>query len=81
MGEAGGDASRALRGHRRVDFAGRGVHESPVYLREKLPADARLPGPAIIEEPATTIVVPPGDAARVDEYGNIHITVEQERVR
>ena len=36
-------------------------------------------GPAIVEEPATTIVVPPGDSARVDEYGNIHITIEQER--
>jgi N-methylhydantoinase A len=75
----GADASRALRGHRRVDFAERGIHESPVYLREKLPADARLAGPAIVEEPATTIVVPPGDVARVDEYGNIHITIEQGR--
>ena len=65
-------------GHRRVDFAEQGVHESPVYLREKLPAGARLAGPAIVEEPATTIVVPPGDSARVDEYGNIHITIEQE---
>jgi N-methylhydantoinase A len=79
QGEAGGDASRALRGYRRVDYAERGVHESPVYLREKLSADVRLAGPAIIEEPATTVVVPPGDAARVDEYGNIHITIEQER--
>jgi len=76
---AGADLSRALRGHRRVDFAEQGIHESPVYLREKLPADARLAGPAIVEEPATTIVVPPGDSARVDEYGNIHITIEQER--
>jgi N-methylhydantoinase A len=75
----GADLSRALRGHRRVDFAEQGIHESPVYLREKLPADARLAGPAIVEEPATTIVVPPGDSARVDEYGNIHITIEQER--
>jgi N-methylhydantoinase A len=75
----GADLSRALRGHRRVDFAERGVHGSPVYLREKLPADAQLAGPAIVEEPATTIVVPPGDSARVDEYGNIHITIEQER--
>jgi N-methylhydantoinase A len=75
----GADASRALRGQRRVDFAERGIHESPVYLREKLPADVRLTGPAIVEEPATTIVVPPGDVARVDEYGNIHITIEQER--
>jgi N-methylhydantoinase A len=74
----GADAASALRGHRRVDFAEHGIHESPVYLREKLPADARLTGPAIVEEPATTIVVPPGDSARVDEYGNIHITIEQE---
>ncbi len=75
----GADAASALRGHRHVDFAEDGIHESPVYLREKLPADARLTGPAIVEEPATTIVVPPGDSARVDEYGNIHITIEQER--
>jgi N-methylhydantoinase A len=80
VGEAGADGARALRGHRRVDFAERGVHEAPVYLRERLPAEIRLAGPAIVEEPATTIVVPPGDVARVDEYGNIHITIEQERV-
>ena len=80
LAEAGGDPARALRGHRPVDFAERGVHDTPVYLREKLPADAPLAGPAIIEEPATTIVVPPGDAARVDRYGNIHIAIEQERV-
>jgi N-methylhydantoinase A len=33
----------------------------------------KITGPAIVEEPATTIVIFPGQQATVDEYGNLRI--------
>jgi len=30
-------------------------------------------GPAIVEDPGTTVVLHPGNRAEVDGYGNIHI--------
>jgi N-methylhydantoinase A len=35
----------------------------------------RFSGPAIIEDPGTTIVIHPGNEVSVDAYGNIHIEV------
>ncbi|MHB1538606.1 MAG: hydantoinase/oxoprolinase family protein [Solirubrobacteraceae bacterium] len=40
-----------------------------------LPAGTELAGPAIIEYPDTTVVVPPGARARLDELGNVLIAV------
>ncbi|RIK46048.1 MAG: hypothetical protein DCC58_04510 [Chloroflexi bacterium] len=34
-------------------------------------------GPALVEEPDTTIVIPPGWNARLDEQGNVVMTVEE----
>ncbi len=42
-----------------------------VYARELLPAEAALTGPALIEEPGTTTVVPPGFRAGVDARANL----------
>jgi N-methylhydantoinase A len=36
---------------------------------------ASMAGPAVIEEPATTIVVFPDQSARIDAYGNVIIAV------
>ncbi len=68
------DAATALKGRRDVDFALEGVHASDIYDGEKLMPSMALDGPAVIEDPGTTIVVHPGDAARMDAYRNIHIT-------
>jgi N-methylhydantoinase A len=38
-------------------------------------AGQRIVGPAIIEEPFTTIVVHPRQRATLDRFGNYHITV------
>ena len=43
--------------------------QTPVYDRALLAAGARLVGPAIVEEPAATIVLSPGDQAEVNPYG------------
>jgi len=49
--------------------------ETPVYLREKLPLDAVVQGPAILEQMDATTVLEPGDVARSDTDGNILIEV------
>ena len=37
-----------------------------IYERARLPLGARLAGPAIVEQPDTTTVIPPGVTALVD---------------
>lgn len=46
-------------------------HQTKVYARERLPADTEFAGPAIITGGETTIVVRPGQTARLDEYRNL----------
>jgi N-methylhydantoinase A len=60
----------ALIERRPVGFDG-AAHDCPVWERERLPADAELPGPAIVEEFGATTVVPPGWRGTIDEYGNL----------
>ncbi|TGQ54626.1 hydantoinase/oxoprolinase family protein [Mesorhizobium sp. M1C.F.Ca.ET.193.01.1.1] len=50
-------------------------HDTPVYAREKLPLDAVLEGPAILEQMDATTVLEPGDRARSDADGNIIIDI------
>ena len=49
--------------------------ETPVYARERLPLDATIEGPAILEQLDATTVIEPGDRARGDRDGNIIIAV------
>jgi N-methylhydantoinase A len=73
----GSDASVASKGKRAVYFSEntgqKGIIETIVYDRAKLPAGAVFSGPAIIEEPDCTTVVHPAWTATVDEYGNLGI--------
>ena len=64
---------KAKKGQRRVYF-GAWV-ETPVYWRDHLPLDAKLAGPAIIEQMDTTIVVEPGDLVTSDADGNLIIQI------
>ncbi|RWE76820.1 MAG: hydantoinase/oxoprolinase family protein, partial [Mesorhizobium sp.] len=50
-------------------------HDTPVYAREKLPFDAVIEGPAILEQMDATTVLEPGDQARSDADGNIIIDI------
>ncbi|WP_394888480.1 hydantoinase/oxoprolinase family protein [Mesorhizobium sp. AaZ16] len=50
-------------------------HDTPVYAREKLPLDAVIAGPAILEQMDATTVLEPGDWATTDADGNIVIEV------
>jgi N-methylhydantoinase A len=44
--------------------------ETPVYDGSKLLTGNVIHGPAIIEEPTTTVVIPEGYVTRVDDYKN-----------
>lgn len=46
-----------------------GAVATSVYSRADIPRDQVIPGPAVIEERETTIVVPPGWTAAVNELG------------
>ncbi len=52
-----------------------GWHDTPIYRRERLPADASFTGPAIIEQMDTTIVIDPGDRVSQDRDGNLIVEV------
>ena len=64
----------ARREIRPVWYAG-AWHDTPVYAREKLPLDAVIEGPAILEQMDATTVLEPGDHARSDADGNIIIDI------
>lgn len=66
--------SEALRGRRQVDFDLVGVYDSDIYERNLLEPGMEINGPAIIEEPDTTIVAFPNDRVLVDTYGNLILT-------
>jgi N-methylhydantoinase A len=59
-----------------VHFDHAGSHEALIYDRSRLRADDALDGPAVIEEPAASTVIFPGQRATVDDWGNIVIYVE-----
>src|SRR5712692_3261078 len=71
-----GKVEGALKGTRDVDFDELGRHESRIYERERLGAAAMLEGPAVIEEPAASTVVFPGQRLHVDELGNLIVELE-----
>lgn len=59
------------RGTRKAYFRSEGgMIETPIYAGEDLHFGHRVPGPAIIEEPTTTVVVFPGYEARVTKFDN-----------
>lgn len=68
------DASAARKGRRHAYFAGKWI-ETPVYDGKKLRARQGVTGPAIVEEPLTTIVVYPNQQIRLDPHGNYRLTV------
>ncbi|OGA77372.1 MAG: 5-oxoprolinase [Betaproteobacteria bacterium RIFCSPLOWO2_12_FULL_65_14] len=68
-------AAHAATGERRVFFPGKGWTKCRTYRRDALKAGNRIAGPALVEEHASTTVLEPGDALRVDRYGNLVIAI------
>jgi N-methylhydantoinase A len=67
---AAGGLDTARTGARDVFFAGE-VLPTPTYDRERVPVDAVIAGPAIIDEAGATTIVPPEWTARVLAYGDM----------
>ena len=53
--------------------------EAPVYERLELPEHTVIVGPAILEQPDSTIFIDPDLEGRVDPFGNIIITRQNGR--
>ncbi|WP_186178499.1 hydantoinase/oxoprolinase family protein [Burkholderia gladioli] len=68
------EASIAVKGRREVDYAEYGKHEATIYSSDLLRPGMTFSGPAVIEDPGTTIVVFPKNAVSIDGYGNTCIT-------
>jgi N-methylhydantoinase A len=58
---------------RRIYFGGQGLTDTAIYLIDDVRAGDVLPGPALLEDPRSTMLVLPGQFGRVDELGNLHI--------
>jgi len=71
--KTGATIEQAVKGRRDVDYALEGVHEAVIYDLEKLEPGMSFAGPAILEDPGTTVVIHPGNRVSIDAYGNTHI--------
>lgn len=69
-------ASAAVKGTRKVDYALEGIHDATIYDGTKLEPGMNFSGPAVIEDPGTTVVIHPGNRVEVDGFGNIHIHIK-----
>jgi N-methylhydantoinase A len=58
---------------RKVYFGPKAASDTPVFRRAALPPGAAISGPAIIDEKTSTLVLYPGQRARVDQYRNVEI--------
>ncbi|MEM8550948.1 MAG: hydantoinase/oxoprolinase family protein [Pseudomonadota bacterium] len=65
-------SSPASNGTRRIFVAG-GWHEAALYMRDTLHLGARIDGPAVVQQPDSTVLILPGWAGSVDAYGNLVI--------
>lgn len=59
-------------------FPETGQVETPVLARPQLALGTVVPGPAIFEEPDTTVIVPPNWTAQIDQDGNLIIDRKRE---
>jgi len=71
------DPEDAVVDSREVMFRGESF-ETEIYERTKLQPGHELSGPAVLEELSSTTVFAPSQTAYVDEYGNVHITEEEQ---
>jgi N-methylhydantoinase A len=68
------DATKARRGSRPAYFGVEFV-DTPVYDGSLLGAGATVTGPALVEEPFTVVVVPPGATLTLDVNGNYELAL------
>jgi N-methylhydantoinase A len=66
-------AEQAILIRRKVDFDVHGVHEATIYDGLRLDPGMELQGPAVLQEPMVTLVVPPGNRVTIDDFGSYHV--------
>jgi len=71
--KGGADPKAAFKRRRTCRFNGHDI-DTPVYDGEKVLAGNVIPGPAIIEETTTTVVIPETYVCSVDKYKNYILT-------
>jgi N-methylhydantoinase A len=65
-------------GTRRVVFDDPAASIETAIYKTRYPApDVKVEGPAIIEFPGQSVVVPPRGSAVADKFGNLHVSIEQ----
>lgn len=69
-------ASRADVNQRQVYFSETGWTDADTYAGTAMVPGMKVEGPAIIEEPTTTLVVYPGSRATVTELNNYHLEID-----
>lgn len=57
-------------------YFGKGWHDTPLFRLEDLAFGHVIPGPAIIMNGNSTVIVEPGCKAVITEYGNIKVEIE-----
>jgi len=67
----------AVKSKRPLWFRATGIVDAIVYDRRRMPAGPATPGPAVIESLESTILVPPGWQAGMNEDGFVHLTRRQ----
>ena len=65
-------AESVVTGSRPAYFDG-GFVDTSVYDGAQLGVGAEINGPALVEEPFTVVVVPPGARARIDSAGSYDV--------
>ncbi|MCY4283555.1 MAG: hydantoinase/oxoprolinase family protein, partial [Gammaproteobacteria bacterium] len=70
--------AETVAGHRKVDYFLEKPISTSVYDLDRMEPGMSMTGPAIVENATTTIVVSPGKQVRMDDYGNIIITLHSE---
>lgn len=69
---SGKPSSRAHKGTRRV-YWDRAWHTADLWEMDDVKAGQEVDGPAVIEAPATTLLVPPGYRVTLDQYRVFHL--------
>jgi N-methylhydantoinase A len=64
------DSSDPILGHKPVHFAD-GVHQTTLYARARLPVGMVIAAPALCFQYDSTILIPPGWRAQVDDFYNL----------
>jgi N-methylhydantoinase A len=66
--------TNAIKAWRKLWFREAGAVEGAVYDRRRVPSALKIPSPAVIESLESTILVPPGWEAKMDEDGFVLLT-------